>query len=45
VLVPKPLILADIALGGGDILTEPVLAGGRVFVATSGGRVFMLEPK
>ena len=43
-LVPRPMILADIDLGGGAILTEPVLAEGRVFVATSGGKVFMLEP-
>lgn len=44
VLVPKPMILADVDLGAGGIFTEPVLAGGRVFVATSGGRVFMLAP-
>ena len=43
-LVPKPMVLADVDLGAGSILTEPVLAGGRVFVATGGGTVFMLEP-
>jgi outer membrane protein assembly factor BamB len=44
VLVPKPMILANIDLGAGAIFTEPVLAGGRVFVSTSGGSVFMLAP-
>jgi len=43
-LVPKPMVLANVDLGAGGILTEPVLAAGRVFVATSGGTVFMLEP-
>jgi len=44
VLVPRPMVLANIDLGAGGIFTEPVLAGGRVFVATSGGSVFMLAP-
>jgi len=44
VLVPKPIVLANVNLGKGDIFTEPVLAGGRVFVATGGGTVFMLAP-
>ena len=44
-LVPNTKILLDLNLGGGGILTEPVLAGGRVFVATSSGAgtLFMLE--
>lgn len=43
-LVPVPTVLRDVPLGAGPILTEPALAGGRVFVATTGGVVFMLEP-
>jgi outer membrane protein assembly factor BamB len=43
-LVPQPAVLADVTLDGSRILTEPALAGGRVFVATEGGRVFMLQP-
>jgi len=43
-LVPKPSVLADVTLDGSFILTEPALAGGRVFVATEGGRVYMLQP-
>lgn len=43
-LVPRPMVLANIDLGAGGILTEPVLAGGRVFVATGGGSVLMLAP-
>jgi len=44
-LVPQPSILANIDLGGGGIFrTEPVLSHGRVYVATEGGRLFMLEP-
>jgi outer membrane protein assembly factor BamB len=43
-LVPVPSILRDLPLGSGSIYTEPVLAGGRVFVSTDGGRVFMLAP-
>jgi outer membrane protein assembly factor BamB len=47
-LVPQPKILADIDLNPSDdddaILTEPVLAEGRVFVATKAGRLYMLEP-
>ena len=44
VLVPRPMVLANIDLGAGEIRTEPVLARGRVFVATSGGTVVMLSP-
>jgi outer membrane protein assembly factor BamB len=47
-LVPRPMIRADIDLDPSDnrdrIFTEPVLAGGRVFVATRAGRLYMLEP-
>lgn len=44
-IVKIPVTLANLALNAGEIRTEPVLADGRVFVATSGGRVIMLEPK
>jgi outer membrane protein assembly factor BamB len=47
-LVPRPKILADIDLdptnNGDAILTEPVLAKGRVFVGTLPGKFYMLEP-
>jgi outer membrane protein assembly factor BamB len=43
-LVPQPTVLADVTLDGSRVLTEPALAGGRVFVSTEGGKVFMLEP-
>ncbi len=44
-IVPRPKILADLTLpGGGGILNEPILAGGRIFVATTGGNVFMVQP-
>lgn len=43
-LVPMPAVLSNVSLGAGRILTEPVIAGGRVFVATEGGVVFMLGP-
>jgi len=46
-LVPRPRILADIDLDPGNpndrISTEPVLAEGRVFVATTSGVLYMLE--
>jgi outer membrane protein assembly factor BamB len=44
-LVPRPIQLLDLALGTGSIQTEPVLAGGRVFVATDSGQVIMLAPQ
>ncbi|HZP85689.1 MAG TPA: PQQ-binding-like beta-propeller repeat protein [Burkholderiales bacterium] len=44
-VVPKAKVLVNIALGAGGIATEPALANGRVFVSTSGGKVFMLQPK
>ena len=45
-LVPKPTIVKAIPLGAGSLQrTEPVLAGGRLFVATDSGRLFMLQPR
>ena len=41
--VPSPKILAIVQLTGG-IRTEPVLARGRVYVATTAGRLYALEP-
>lgn len=41
-LVPRPAVLADIAIGQGAIFAEPALAQGRVYVATTEGRVVML---
>jgi len=43
-LVPQPSIMANIPLDSSAIAGEPALAGGRVFVSTEGGTVFMLEP-
>ncbi len=45
-LVPQPHLLRNVSalLDGSRILTEPALAGGRVYVSTEGGHVFMLEP-
>jgi hypothetical protein len=42
--VPQPSLLANIAFDGSMILTEPALAGGRVYIATGGGNLYMLEP-
>lgn len=45
--VPEPAVLADVQLQG-QILTEPALARGRVYVATGwwtdAGRLYMLQP-
>jgi outer membrane protein assembly factor BamB len=47
-LVPIPQTLADVQVSdGGSLMTiraEPVLANGRVFVATLKGHVYMLQP-
>ena len=43
-LVPQPAILANITLTGSMLYTEPVIAGGRLFVATGAGNVYMLKP-
>lgn len=46
-LVPEPAILANVQLQG-SILTEPVIAGGKLYVATGfssdAGNLYMLEP-
>jgi outer membrane protein assembly factor BamB len=44
-LVPIPRILLDLPVGAGEIRTEPVLAGGRVFVATLNGTLVSLRPR
>jgi outer membrane protein assembly factor BamB len=44
-LVPVPTVLRNIPLGVGGIRGEPALAGNRVFVATEGGVVLMLQPR
>ena len=43
-LVAQPAILANITLDGSQTLTEPALAGNRVYVATGSGNLYMLEP-
>ncbi len=43
-LVPQPAVLADVTLTGRMVYTEPVLAKGRVYVATESGYVYMLSP-
>jgi outer membrane protein assembly factor BamB len=45
-LVTQPIQLLDLSLGStfGAIKTEPVLAGGQVFVAGEGSQVMMLAP-
>lgn len=43
-LVAQPTILANITLDSSQTLTEPALAGNRVYVATGNGNLFMLEP-
>jgi outer membrane protein assembly factor BamB len=44
-LVPVPSVLANIQLDANRaILTEPVLARGRVYVSTTGSNLYMLEP-
>lgn len=43
-LVPDPHVLADVALGGGAINTEPAIVGDPVYVSTDGGKVFRLDP-
>jgi outer membrane protein assembly factor BamB len=41
--VPEPAVRADVQLDG-QILTEPALANGRVYVATNAGKLYMLQP-
>ena len=42
--VPQPAVLKDIPLSGRMVYNEPVLANGRVYVATEGNNVYMLSP-
>jgi outer membrane protein assembly factor BamB len=44
-LVPIPRVLLDLSLDAGEIRTEPVLARGRVFVATVNGTLIALQPR
>ncbi len=43
-LVPDPWVIVNVPLNAGGIYTQPVLADGRVFVATLDGVLLMLEP-
>ncbi len=47
-LIYAPAVLADVALTDGadaaGLRSEPAIAGGRLFVATQGGHVYMLSP-
>jgi hypothetical protein len=45
-MVPQPIQLLDLPLGAGfgAIQTEPVIAGGAVYVAGDGGQVIKLAP-
>jgi outer membrane protein assembly factor BamB len=43
-LVPQPAVLANVTLSGSMVYNEAAIAGGRLFVATGGGRVYMLKP-
>jgi outer membrane protein assembly factor BamB len=43
-LVANPGVIKNVALGSGQILTEPALASGRVYVASTAGTVYVLEP-
>lgn len=43
-LVPDPVILNDIALpGAAGIFGEPALVGDRIYIADTGGKLFMLD--
>lgn len=42
-VIPVPAVLANVPLTG-QILTEPALARGRVYVASTSGTLFLLEP-
>lgn len=42
--VPQPAVLKDITLSGRMVYNEPVLANGRVYVATDGNNLYMLSP-
>lgn len=43
-LVPQPAVVANVALSGTMVYNEPALAGGRVYVSTGAGKVYMLQP-
>jgi outer membrane protein assembly factor BamB len=43
-LVQQPAILKDITLTGSMTRSEPIIAGGRVYVSTDAGKVYMLSP-
>jgi hypothetical protein len=47
-VVWTPAVLADVALTDGSsaagLRNEPAISGGRLFVATTGGHVYMLSP-
>jgi outer membrane protein assembly factor BamB len=43
-LVPQPAVLANVALNGSMVYTEPALANGKVYASTEAGRVYMLLP-
>lgn len=44
-VVPQPNVLANVTLpGSGAILTEPAIGRGRLYVASSAGTLFLLEP-
>ncbi|HEV7241351.1 MAG TPA: PQQ-binding-like beta-propeller repeat protein [Thermoanaerobaculia bacterium] len=44
-VVPVPRVLVDRDLQAGPIMTEPIIVGDSVYVATDGGRVFRLAPR
>lgn len=47
-LVPQPAVLANVAVTGSLVYTEPAIANGKLYVATGGfgsvGYVYMLQP-
>ena len=43
-LVPQPAVLANVALNGSMVYTEPALANGKVYASTEAGRAYMLLP-
>jgi hypothetical protein len=47
-LVPEPAVLANVAVTGSMVYTEPAIANGKLYVSTGGfgspGYVYMLSP-
>ena len=43
-LVPQPAVVANVTLSGSMVYNEAAISGGRLFVATGGGNVYMLKP-